>query len=166
MPKVTFFSGSSATAGRQIIDECLLRIDGPRQSFIYVAPTARRARSFENRLLREKRGGFFRPHLLTFHSLMEMLYRRMGGTGVPISASVKAMLIEEIISGTQLRLDYFARSDRPFPGLVHRLASSRTLSSLTISNASQTTSSTPPRAGAASFSRSTAAISNASSSTS
>jgi len=122
MPKVTFFSGSSATAGRQIIDECLLRIDGPRQSFIYVAPTARRARSFENRLLREKRGGFFRPHLLTFHSLMEMLYRRMGGTGVPISASVKAMLIEEIISGTQLRLDYFARSGRPFPGLVHRLA--------------------------------------------
>jgi len=122
MGKVTFLSGPSSAAGRQVIDECLARLAGPRQSFIYVAPTARRVRSFERRLLREKPQGFFRPHLLTFHSLMEMLYRRMGGTGVPISASVKAMLIEEIISDDATPLAYFRRAARPFPGLVQRLA--------------------------------------------
>ncbi|NQT18373.1 MAG: exodeoxyribonuclease V subunit gamma [Planctomycetes bacterium] len=106
-----------------MLDECLHRLAGPRQSVIYVVPTARRARTLEKELLHARPEGFFRPHLLTFHSLMQLLYRRMGGTGAPISESVKAMLIEEIVSDDALKLRYFRhREDRPFAGLVTRLA--------------------------------------------
>jgi len=118
-----FFHGSSAASGRELTDECLRRMAGPGQSFIYVVPTARRARSVEKRLLAARPQGFFRPHLLTFYSLVDLLYRRMGGSGVPISQSVKAILVEGIISDPAMRLSYFARRQgRPFPGLVTKLS--------------------------------------------
>jgi len=120
--RIKFFYGPASSAGGELMAECLRRLTGPRQSFIYVVPTARRARCLEKQFLRARPQGFFRPHLLTFHSLMEFIHRRMGGTGVPVSASVKAMLIEEIVSSEELELTYFRRSEgRPFPGLVTKL---------------------------------------------
>ena len=117
-----FFYGSSAAAGRELLDECVRRLCGPEQSFIYVVPTARRAQAVEKKLLAARPQGFFRPHLLTFHSLVELLHRRMGGAGVPISQPVKAILIEEIVSDANTQLSHFSRQGRPFPGLVTKLA--------------------------------------------
>ena len=120
--QIKFFYGPASAAGGELMGECLQRLTGPQQSFIYVVPTARRARCLEKQLLHARPQGFFRPHLLTFHSLMELLHRRMGGAGVPISASVKAMLLEEIVSNEELGLTYFRRREgRPFPGLVTKL---------------------------------------------
>ena len=118
-----FFYGPSAAAGRHLLDECLRRLALPRQSFIYVVPTARRARSLEKQILELRPQGFFRPHLLTFYSLVHLLHRKMGGTGVPISPAVKAILLEEIVGDTTLNLSYFARREgKPFPGLIAKLA--------------------------------------------
>jgi len=117
------FYGVRAASTDEIMQECLRRMSSPRQTFFYVVPTARRARTLESALLKRRPQGFFKPHLLTFHSLVNRLYSKTGGTGVPIPQTVKAMLIEEIMSDKKLELAWLARREgRPFPGLVAKLA--------------------------------------------
>ena len=110
--------------GEALVEMCLERIRAGREgSFMLIVPSPQRAAQVTDRLLDATRHGLFEPFVGTFNKLIRSLYQMVGGRGAPISPSVKAVLIQDILSSDPAAFPYLhTRADEePFAGLVERL---------------------------------------------
>ena len=124
--RIELLSGPCRLAKSEtLLDLCRERIrQGRDTSFLLIVPSPQRAEQVIDQLLAETSHGFFRPFVGTFNELIQRLYQMLGGRGAPISAAVKAALIQDILSSGPAEFPYLSRRQglEPFPGLVARLA--------------------------------------------
>ena len=110
--------------GEALVELCLERIRAGRESsFMLIVPSPQRAAQVTDRLLDATTHGLFKPFVGTFNELIRALYQMLGGRGAPVSASVKAVLIQDILSSDPAAFPYLhGRADEePFAGLVAHL---------------------------------------------